>query len=71
MSRLPRLETRRTQFPPLQSPFISLLLQQESTEDVRKYAAEQGIDEEEALKKGMEEKSRDFTERGSELYAEA
>jgi hypothetical protein len=30
------------------------------TEDVRKYAAEQGIAEEEALKKGMEEKSKEF-----------
>ena len=39
------------------------------TEDVRKYAAEQGIAEEEALKKGMEEKSREFTEQGSEIYA--
>ena len=41
------------------------------TEDVRKYAAEQGIAEEKALKKGMEEKSREFTEKGSELYAKA
>ena len=41
------------------------------TEDVRKYAAEQGIAEEEALKKGMEQKSREFTEKGSELYAKA
>ena len=39
------------------------------TEDVRKYAAEQGIAEEEALKKGMEEKSHEFMEKGSELYA--
>ncbi len=39
------------------------------TEDVRKYAAEQGLAEEDALKKGMEEKSREFTEKGSELYA--
>jgi phosphomethylpyrimidine synthase len=39
------------------------------TEDVRKYAAEQGIAEEEALKKGMEEKSKEFTEKGSEIYA--
>ena len=39
------------------------------TEDVRKYAAEQGIAEEEALKKSMEAKSREFTEKGSELYA--
>jgi phosphomethylpyrimidine synthase len=41
------------------------------TEDVRKYAAEQGIAEEEALKKGMEEKSKEFTEKGSEIYAKA
>ena len=41
------------------------------TEDVWKYAAEQGIAEEEALKKGMEEKSHEFTEKGSELYAKA
>jgi phosphomethylpyrimidine synthase len=40
-------------------------------EHIRKYAAEQGISEEEALKKGMEEKSREFTEKGSELYAKA
>jgi len=39
------------------------------TEDVRKYAAEQGIAEEEALKKGMEEKSKEFAEKGNELYA--
>ena len=38
------------------------------TEEVRKYAAKQEIAEEEALKKGMEEKSREFTEKGSELY---
>ena len=42
-----------------------------NTEDVRQYAAEQGIAEEEALKKGMEEKSREFTEKGSKLYAKA
>jgi len=28
-----------------------------------------GLAEEEALKKGMEEKFREFTEKGSELYA--
>ena len=39
------------------------------TEDVRKYAAEQGIAEEEALKKGMEEKSREFVEKGAEVHA--
>jgi phosphomethylpyrimidine synthase len=41
------------------------------TEDVRKFAAEQGIAEEEALKKGMEEKSRQFVEKGAEIYAKA
>ena len=41
------------------------------TEDVRKYAAEQGIAEEEALKKGMEEKSREFVKKGAEVYAKA
>ena len=41
------------------------------TEDVRKYAAEQGIAEEEALKKGMEAKSKEFVEKGGEVYAKA
>ena len=39
------------------------------TEDVRKFAAEQGISDEAALQKGMEEKSREFTEKGAELYS--
>jgi phosphomethylpyrimidine synthase len=41
------------------------------TEDVRKYAAEQAISEEEALAKGMEEKSREFVEKGAEVYQQA
>jgi phosphomethylpyrimidine synthase len=41
------------------------------TEDVRKYAAEQGVSETEALEKGMEEKSREFVEKGAEVYAKA
>ena len=41
------------------------------TEDVRKYAAELGIAEEEALKRGMEEKSKEFVEKGAEVYAKA
>jgi phosphomethylpyrimidine synthase len=39
------------------------------TEDVRKYAEEQKISEAEALKKGMEEKSKEFVEKGAEIYA--
>jgi phosphomethylpyrimidine synthase len=39
------------------------------TEDVHKYAAEQGIAEEETLKKDMEKKSKEFVEKGAEVYA--
>ena len=42
-----------------------------STEAVRKYVAEQDIAEEEALKKGKEEKSEKFVEKGAEIYANA
>ncbi len=41
------------------------------TEDVRKYAAEQGIAAEEALKQGMAEKSKEFVAKGAEVYAKA
>jgi phosphomethylpyrimidine synthase len=41
------------------------------TEDVRKYAAEQGLAESEVLESGMQEKRKEFMERGSELYAKA
>ena len=41
------------------------------SEDVRKYAAEKGLAEEEALKAGMAEKSAEFTEKGAELYTKA
>jgi hypothetical protein len=41
------------------------------TEDVRKYAAEQAISEEEALQRGMAEKSKEFVEAGAEVYTKA
>ncbi len=41
------------------------------TEDVRKFAAEQGVAEEQALKAGMEQKAREFVENGAEIYAKA
>ncbi len=41
------------------------------TVDVRKYAVQQGLTEEEALKKGLEEKSKEFMEIGAEVYAKA
>ncbi len=41
------------------------------TEDVRKYAAEQGLAEAEALKAGMDAKSKEFAEAGAEVYSKA
>ncbi len=41
------------------------------TQDVRDYAATQGISEEEALKKGMQEKAVEFVKKGSEVYQKA
>jgi phosphomethylpyrimidine synthase len=39
------------------------------TQDVREYAANQGVAEEEALKLGMEQKSAEFKEKGAEIYS--
>jgi phosphomethylpyrimidine synthase len=41
------------------------------SEDVRQYAAAQNLSEEEALKKGMEEKAREFVESGAEVFTKA
>ena len=38
------------------------------TEDVRKYAAEQSLTEEDAVKRGLEEKAAEFVEKGGEVY---
>jgi phosphomethylpyrimidine synthase len=38
------------------------------TEDVRKYAKEHGLKEEEAIVAGMEERSEEFIKKGSEIY---
>ena len=42
-----------------------------TTNSVRKYAAEQGIAEEETLVQGMAAKSKEFLEMGAEVYAKA
>jgi len=41
------------------------------TQDVRDYAASLGVTELEALEKGMAEKSREFIEKGAEVYHKA
>jgi len=40
------------------------------TQDVREFAAKQGLNDELALKKGMEEKAIEFRQRGAEIYKE-
>lgn len=40
------------------------------TQDVRDFAAKQGISEAEALEKGMESKSQEFVDKGAEVYLE-
>jgi hypothetical protein len=41
------------------------------TEDVRKFAAEQGITEESAIEEGLKQKATEFTKSGAEVYAKA
>ena len=41
------------------------------TDDVRKFAAEQKLSEEEALRAGMEQKAKEFVGSGAELYAKS
>ena len=38
------------------------------TEDVRKFAAQQKLSDAEALQAGMEQKAKEFREKGSEVY---
>jgi phosphomethylpyrimidine synthase len=42
-----------------------------ATEDVRKYAAEHGVSEEEVLKKGMRARLKELVQKGTEVYAKA
>jgi phosphomethylpyrimidine synthase len=39
------------------------------SEEVREYAAKEGLTSEEAIEKGMEEKSKEFAKKGSEIYS--
>jgi phosphomethylpyrimidine synthase len=41
------------------------------TEDVRKFAAEQKLSEEAALRAGMEQKAKEFVSSGAKLYAKS
>jgi phosphomethylpyrimidine synthase len=41
------------------------------TEDVRKFAAQQQISEQDALRVGLEQKAKEFKEAGTEVYAKA
>jgi len=62
---LPGEEARTAHFCSMCGPkFCSMRI----SEDVRQYAAEQGLSEQEALEKGMQEKSREFAEQNAEIY---
>ncbi len=41
------------------------------TEDVRRFAAEHGMETVEAIEEGLREKAEGFREKGGELYVEA
>ncbi len=41
------------------------------TQDVRDYAAAQGVDEQAALAKGMEQKAAEFVKKGAQIYSKA
>jgi phosphomethylpyrimidine synthase len=41
------------------------------TQDVRDYAAAQGVDEQAALEKGMEQKAAEFVKKGAQIYSKA
>ncbi|MBI2960994.1 MAG: phosphomethylpyrimidine synthase ThiC [Betaproteobacteria bacterium] len=41
------------------------------TQDVRDYAAKQGLTDEEALEKGMQQKAVEFVKKGAEIYSKA
>jgi phosphomethylpyrimidine synthase len=41
------------------------------TEDVRKYAAERGLTDAKAIESGMQEKKKEFLEKGAEIYSKA
>jgi hypothetical protein len=56
---------------PMRKELKKLPGQMKTIEDVHKYAAEQGIVEEEALKQGMEAKSKEFAEKEAEVYTKA
>jgi phosphomethylpyrimidine synthase len=38
------------------------------TQEIREFAAKEGLAEEEAIEAGLEEKAREFKEKGSEIY---
>ena len=43
----------------------------QTRQDVRKFAAEQKISEEQALQAGLEQKAKEFAKKGLEIYAKA
>ncbi len=62
---LPKEAAKHAHFCSMCGPnFCSMKINQ----DVRDFAAEQGVDEQTALEKGMADKAREFREQGAEIY---
>ena len=40
------------------------------TKDVKRYAAEKGINQEQPIEEGLREKAAEFVQKGAEVYAE-
>ena len=70
---------RQTQFPPTAGKLIirrmtrraSRVASWVASRVASRVASQQAISEEEALQRGMEEKSKEFVEAGAEVYARA
>jgi len=56
---------------PKESAKVAHFCSMKISQDVRDFAAAQGVDEATALQKGMEQKAVEFVERGSRLYSKA
>ena len=56
---------------PKESGKVAHFCSMKISQDVRDFAAQEGVDEQVALSKGMEQKAVEFVKRGSQLYSKA
>ncbi len=56
---------------PRESGKVAHFCSMKISQDVRDFAAQEGMDEQAALQKGMEQKAVEFVKQGSQLYSKA